>query len=80
MCPICESAIVDDDESNKGEDAIFCEGECQILLHRKCVGLIKNAFTLISKSREPYLCLYCSNNHYKKEISELKRAGEVFVQ
>ena len=49
VCPICESKfnIVDDDESNEGEDAIFCEGECQIWLHRKCVGLMKNAFTLI---------------------------------
>ena len=72
MCPICESAIVDDDESNEGEDTIFCKGKCQIWLHRKCVGLTKNAFTFISKSREPYLCPYYSNNHYKKEISKLK--------
>ena len=36
-------------ELNEGEDAIFCEGECQIWLHRKCVGLIKNTFTLIGK-------------------------------
>lgn len=53
---ICESAIIDDDESNEGEDAIFCKGECQIWLHRKCVGLTKNAFTLLNKSKEPYLC------------------------
>ena len=72
VCPVCESTIVDDDELNEGEDAIFCEGECQIWLHRKCVGLTKNAFTLISSSKEPYLCPYCSNNHYKKEVNELK--------
>ena len=72
VCPVCESTIVDDHELNEGEDAIFCEGECQIWLHRKCVGLTKNAFTLISSSKEPYLCPYCSNNHYKKEINELK--------
>ena len=72
MCPICESTIVDDDESNEGEDAIFCEGECQIWLHRKCVGLTKNSFTLIGSTKEPYLCPYCSDNHYKKEVNELK--------
>ena len=65
MCPIHESTVYDD-ESNEGEDAIFCDGECQIWLHRKCVGLTKNAFRLIGKSKEP------SNNHYKKEISEPK--------
>ena len=70
-CSICESTIVESDELNEGEDAIFCEGECQIWLHRKCVGLTKNAFTSISNSNEPYLCPYCSNNYYKKEIKEL---------
>ena len=34
VCPICELAIVDDDELSKGEDAIFCEGECQIYMDR----------------------------------------------
>ena len=57
------------DELNEGEDAIFCEGECQIWLHRKCVGLTKNAFTLISSSKEPYLCPYCSNSHYTEKGS-----------
>ena len=65
MCPIRESTVYDD-ESNEGEDAIFCDGECQIWLHRKCVGLTKNAFRLIGKSKEP------SNNHCKKVISEPK--------
>ena len=52
MCPIHESTI-DDDESNEGEDAIFCEDECQIWLYRKCVGLTKNnAFILIGKSKD----------------------------
>ena len=72
VCPICESTTVDDDELNEREDAIFCEDECQIWLHRKCVGLTKNAFTLIGSSKEPYLCPYCSKNHYKKEVNELK--------
>ena len=29
VCPVCESNIVDSNELNEGEDAIFCEGECQ---------------------------------------------------
>ena len=77
-CILYESTIVDDDESNKGDDAIFCEGEYQIWLHIKCVGLTKNAFTLIGKSKDPYLCPYCNNNHYKKEISELKELVKSF--
>ena len=72
VCPICELSIVDDGESNEGEDAIFCEGECQIWLHRKCIGLTKKAFTLIGNSKEPYLCPYCNNIHYRKEINDLK--------
>ena len=38
-------------------------------MHRKCVGLTRNAFTLIE---EPYLCPYCCSNYYKKEINNLK--------
>lgn len=34
--------------------------------------MTKYAFTLIGKSKEPYLCPYCNDNHSKKEISELK--------
>ena len=56
----------------EGEDAIFCEGECQVWLYRKCVGLAKCAFTLIGNFKEPFLCPHYSSNHYKKEINELK--------
>ena len=38
--------------------------------------MTKNAFALIRKSKESYLCPYCSNNHYKKEISELKEPAK----
>ena len=31
--PVCESTIIDNDNLSEDEDAIFCEGECQIWLH-----------------------------------------------
>ena len=73
VCPICEENIIESDKSVSGEDAIFCEGECRVWLHRKCVGLTKKAYTVIGNSEEPYLCPYCSSNYYRKEINELKK-------
>ena len=50
---------MEDDEKNDGHEAVFCEGECQIWLHRKCAGLTHQAFAKMSKSDDPYFCVYC---------------------
>ena len=38
-CPICLDPIIDATEDTEGQEAIFCEGECDAWLHRQCAGL-----------------------------------------
>ena len=35
-CTICQEVIL---EGEEGQDAAFCEGQCQSWIHRKCSGL-----------------------------------------
>ena len=59
ICPVCDEIIMEADEKNDGHEAVFCEGECQIWLHRKCAGLTHQAFDKLSKSDDPNFCVYC---------------------
>ena len=33
--------------TTEGQDSVFCEGNCNVWLHRHCVGLTKSAFNHI---------------------------------
>ena len=43
-CMICDKVIKDQDSSNKGQDSIFCEGDCQGWLHRIFCWHIQEGF------------------------------------
>lgn len=68
-CIVCEKAIKEATSKSKGQDSVFCEGECQDWMHRQCVGMPIPVFKALTKSKAPFLCLYCSNN----KIQELQQ-------
>ena len=70
-CCICEDIIKIENETNDGDDALFCEGFCLAWAHRKCMGLSKQLYKIIFKSDDPFLCSYCSLAFYQKEITNL---------
>lgn len=71
-CVVCEKIIKDQDSSNKGQDSILCEGDCQGWLHRTCAGISKKAFIEATASDQPFYCHYCRCNLQEEEISQLK--------
>ena len=73
ICSICEKQVVDDSETEDGDDAVFCDGECQCWLHRTCVCLPKSEFAKL-KTEEPFHCPRCSSNMQMKIICELREA------
>ena len=44
VCPICDVFVRDCDDKSKSDDALFCEGDCQAWLHRKCVGMTRKLY------------------------------------
>ncbi len=44
LCIVCDDIIVEAFTTTKGDEAIFCEGECQAWLHRRCAGLPRKAY------------------------------------
>ena len=75
-CGVCQGAIVD------GKDqALLCEGECGLWLHRGCASVPPCLYERLSNSDEPFVCLTCANVQLKREIlllkSELKDVSEL---
>ena len=66
-CDLCLAAITEDKE-----DALQCEGTCQLWFHRYCVGVSQSLFrTLASTDDKPYVCLNCSHEHHQATVNEL---------
>ena len=76
-CLICEEPILEADEHCAGEDPLFCEGECQGWLHRKCAGVTQPAFQKLGEPENVYLCPCCITNHKWHNFSVYRT--EVFV-
>ena len=71
ICPICEDPVLDAKGRKKGQDAIFCDGTCQSLLHRRCAGLSRSAFqTKVSCSKEFY-CRSCRLTNLETSVSDM---------
>ena len=69
-CSICLDNIID--SGAKRQEAIFCEGDCQAWLHRRCAGLTKQAFRFLSNSKTPFYCPHCHIRTQAAEIQNLK--------
>jgi len=59
-CLICEEPILKADEHCVGDDAVFCEGDCQGWLHRQCAGVTHPAFDETDKVYYYVFTLYVS--------------------
>ena len=71
-CSVCQEEIVEPNGKKVGQDAIYCDGACQAWLHRKCAGLPKDRFKLVSESNDPFYCPHCRLELQRDEISHLK--------
>ena len=71
-CGICSSVIIDSSDVDVGEDSIFCEGTCQVWLHRTCAGLTVPKFNEISKSDQKFLCVHCRLDGQSEIIKDIK--------
>ena len=77
-CGVCQGPVVD------GKDeALQCEGECGLWLHRGCASVPPSRYKFLSTSDEPFVCLCCSNIELRKELahlrSELRDALELYT-
>lgn len=72
VCPICDIEIKDSGPRSKGDDAVECEGVCGSWLHRQCAGLSKQAFAVVSKSEDPFLCAHCKVQQLELELKSVR--------
>ena len=57
---------------SKGQEAVFCDGSCQMWLHRCCAGLSRKRFEAVASSEEPFLCPACQRSSQQETITLLK--------
>jgi len=67
---ICHEIIL---EGEEGQDAVYCEGQCQSWIHRKCSGLTSQVFEQICESEDKYLCPFCALSVQNCELVELRK-------
>ena len=66
-CGVCQAPVID------GKDeALLCEGECGLWLHRGCASVPPSRYKTLSSSDEPFVCLCCSNYQLRKELAQVK--------
>ena len=73
VCPICTKTVNDATELEEGDEAVFCDGECQCWLHWCCACLPKPEFDKLNEE-DPFYCLSCSTLVQMKAICELRDA------
>ena len=69
VCLICDAVIHEEDNA---EDAVYCEGDCQGWLHRKCVCMSKKLYIATGQSNDPYFCPHCKFVVHQKEVDRLR--------
>lgn len=72
ICPICDQVIREAKGNVKGHEAIFCDGSCQVWLHRCCAGLSKSRYEALSGTVDPFLCPSCQSNCQQQSLDQLK--------
>ena len=78
-CPVCEEVIKEPTDKAPGDEAIFCEGQCEAWFHRKCAGISKKVYESTSESDNPFYCILCLQTYFNNEISQLKQQISVLV-
>ena len=59
-------------ETNEGQAAIFCEGDCQCWYHSWCAGVSRQRYQSLAESTEPFLCPACTSQQQQRTIQELQ--------
>ena len=72
ICPICSEVIIEDYNTDNGQDAINCESTCDTWLHHQCAGISKLIFESLKNSNKPCYCMYCHLTSYEFQFSEFK--------
>ena len=74
VCPICDEVIKEQIKNKTGDNCIYCEGNCEAWLHRKCAGLSQVNFSEHRKlgDKEAFFCLHCQLKAYNAELTALK--------
>ena len=67
MCDLCCAAVVEGKE-----EALQCEGECQLWFHRYCAGVSSSYFKELSSSSKPFVCLSCAHKTQQAVVSTLQ--------
>jgi len=70
-CIVCEELILEPSENCNGDEAVFCESDCQGWIHRKCAGLSHSAFNRLGESDTQYLYSQCMLAYQDSEINKL---------
>lgn len=79
VCPICLDTIVEGAKNKSGDDSIFCEGTCNSWIHRRCAGLSKPVFEILTKSDESFYCPHCRVSSLQVELNSLKQTVDLLT-
>ena len=66
-CDVCAAAIVEGKE-----DALQCDGACQMWFHRYCVGMSQSQFKHLASTSKPFVCPFCSHDVHQAVVCELQ--------
>ena len=55
-CIICDMTIKESSDDTDGDNALFCEGDCQAWLHHKCVCMSNKLYDKLSNCDDPFYC------------------------
>ena len=72
ICCICDEVVREACGRKPGDEAIECSGTCAGWLHRRCAGLTKQAFALLSTSSDPFFCPHCRLDKQELEAKSLR--------
>ena len=67
QCDLCCEPIVDEKE-----DALQCEGSCQLWMHRYCAGVTQSHFKVLASGSNPFVCLHCLQETHLAAVVQLQ--------
>ena len=53
------------------EQVLHCKGNCDKFFHRYCAGISKGYYQDLLTSSKPFVCLVCTQQLHKAELSNL---------
>ena len=62
------------------DESLFCNGDCQQLLHRYCAGVSLSCYKEIKGKGDSFYCYGCSERRNKRDLAVLKHTVELLKQ